>query len=218
MIIYLYKEVDTMNTVEIAYMKGIISEDQFEQIREFCLVEGKANTPKATGRPKRSVPDNFIDVYYQWAFDGITLNRAIQELKMAKGTFYRILNEEGLLKKDDVRIKHEVDKVLLGIDGNKLVVSNSMSVSEATSVIRQAINYVGPRLRCANQMQTFDECVCVDILKKWIETKQWDYMSHNELYRQVGIGKNTYHINKGKMKGEVYELYLKKIANSIRLI
>lgn len=198
--------------------KGVITKEQFEQIQQFCLVQGKENSPKNTGRPKKSMPDNFLEVYYRWAFGEMNLNQAVKELNMSKGTFYRMLNEKGLLKKDNVRIKREADKVLMGVNGNKLVVSNNMPIDKVVEVIKQAIQYVGIRLCCASDIETFDECVCVYILYEWGQNNKWVKMSIPELCEKVEVSSKTYYKNRSKILEQGGERYFKEVANNIRLI
>lgn len=56
-------------------------------------IEAAKKKGKHLGRPKKEVPENFVDVYDRWKRGEITAISAMKELEITSGTFYRIVKK-----------------------------------------------------------------------------------------------------------------------------
>ena len=73
-----------------------IKERQRQGIDVMPIINGKRvslKTGRATGRPEVTYPENWVDVYNKWQSGNITATQAIQDLKLKRTTFYRLVNK-----------------------------------------------------------------------------------------------------------------------------
>ena len=76
--------------------RSAIKERQRQGIDVMPIKDGKrvsAKTGRATGRPEVEYPKNWTEVYNKWQSGNITATQAIQELKLKRTTFYRLVNK-----------------------------------------------------------------------------------------------------------------------------
>ena len=73
-----------------------IKERQRQGIDVMPIINGKRvslKTGRATGRPEVEYPKNWTEVYNKWQSGNITATQAIQDLKLKRTTFYRLVNK-----------------------------------------------------------------------------------------------------------------------------
>lgn len=78
---------------------GSIAERERETIRsrqEAGILEAKKNPAIKFGRPRAEKPNNWEEVITRWKAKEITAVKAMEELKLTKATFYKLVKEEGL--------------------------------------------------------------------------------------------------------------------------
>ncbi|HFL3730777.1 TPA: recombinase family protein, partial [Clostridioides difficile] len=51
------------------------------------------NDGHGVGRPKISYPENFEEIYSNWKDKKITAKKAMEQLKLKKSTFYKLVND-----------------------------------------------------------------------------------------------------------------------------
>ena len=76
--------------------RSAIKERQRQGIDVMPIKDGKrvsAKTGRATGRPEVEYPKNWTEVYNKWQSGNITATQAIQDLKLKRTTFYRLVNK-----------------------------------------------------------------------------------------------------------------------------
>lgn len=76
--------------------RSAIKERQRQGIDVMPIKDGKrvsAKTGRATGRPVVEYPKNWTEVYNKWQSGNITATQAIQDLKLKRTTFYRLVNK-----------------------------------------------------------------------------------------------------------------------------
>ena len=162
--------------------------------------------------------EKFEEEYNKW-IHGEPIGNILTELDISKPTFYKYIEELGLLNKTAIEVNNKAKEIVYGIDGNKLVIDYGMTVGEILNIVKKGIKITTLKGLCEDvKREQLERIVCIFILDK-IKYREKTNMTAEAVANGVKISEKTYYKYREQIKESVnLYSYANRVYNKLTLL